>query len=460
MLNQPHGPQERPNVSQRFYRAAEKLNVPVLLWSVWVGILAGLMGGIFELSINTLLHQRELLAQSLTPYPWLYWTIPSGLAAVMVAGSFWLMRKFAPETSGGGIPQIEGYIDGLLPLNWKRVLPIKFLGGILSLGGGMVNGFEGPTIQIGGSIGQMIGNWFKANPEQVRMLVASGAGAGLTTAFNAPLAGIIFVFEEMHPGFADWPLAYRSTMIASAIATIVERALRGQGAVVSLTKFSRVPLESLWIFVLLGVFFGVLGYLFNHYLLRALDWFSNRRGATSRFIGVWVGLIMGFLALVPLPITGTGENAIIWAFNSEAPSYLLILVFIARLGLTIFCYGSGVIGGVFQPMLAIATVASLGFAREIHAFFPQQLPEPSVMAIAGMGALVAATVRAPLTAILLTIEMTDNYFVILPLLITCLTATMIAHLLGGEPIYSVLLKRTCEKRSQLLSTSPPPDQPH
>ncbi|MFM7573244.1 MAG: chloride channel protein [Snowella sp.] len=143
------------------------------------------------------------------------------LTAAMVTASFWLMRKFAPETSGGGISQIEGYCDGLLPLNWKRVLPIKFFGRILSLGAGMVGGFEGPTIQLGGSIGQMVGQWFRANQEQVRILVAAGAGAGLTTAFNAPLAGIIFVSEEMNPSFTVWPLAYRSVMIASTLATII-----------------------------------------------------------------------------------------------------------------------------------------------------------------------------------------------------------------------------------------------
>jgi CIC family chloride channel protein len=103
-------------------------------------------------------------------------------------------------------------------------------------------------------------------------------------------------------------------------------------------------------------------------------------------------------------------------------------------------------------MLAIATIASLGFAKEIHHFFPSQVPEPGVMALAGMGALVAATVRAPLTSILLTIEMTDNYFVILPLLITCLVSSMVAQVLGGQPIYTVLLQRIIAKQAKLKPT--------
>ena len=439
-------------VPQRFHLATEKLDLPVLCWSACVGMLTGLIGGFFQKFINQIVSQRELFAQSLQIYPWLYWTIPSLLTAAMVTASFWLMRKFAPETSGGGISQIEGYCDGLLPLNWKRVLPIKFFGGILSLGAGMVGGFEGPTIQLGGSIGQMVGQWFRANQEQVRILVAAGAGAGLTTAFNAPLAGIIFVSEEMNPSFTVWPLAYRSVMIASTFATMVAGLLRGQRAAINLTKFEPVPLESLGLFVILGIFFGVIGYLFNRLFFQCLDWFARLRGPANRWIGLWVGIIIGFLTLAPIPITGTGDNAILWAFNSDSPLYLLIFVFVARFGLTLFCCGTGAIGGIFQPMLAIATVASLGFAREIHYFFPEQLPEPSVMAIAGMGALVAATVRAPLTAILLTIEMSNNYLVILPLLITCLVATMVAHALGGEPLYSVLLKRLCEKQTGKLPT--------
>jgi CIC family chloride channel protein len=219
-----------------------------------------------------------------------------------------------------------------------------------------------------------------------------------------------------------------------------------------LTKYVRVPLETLWIFVLLGIFFGILGYLFNHYLFRALDWFSGLPSFPYRATGLWVGGTIGLLSLVSIPITGTGEAAIMWAFNNEIPSVILIFVFILRFFLTLFCYGSGAIGGIFAPMLAIATIASLGFAKEIHHFFPSQVPEPGVMALAGMGALVSATVRAPLTSILLTIEMTDNYFVILPLLITCLISSMVAQVLGGQPIYTVLLQRIIAKQAKLKPT--------
>jgi CIC family chloride channel protein len=439
-------------VPQGLQTVTQTLDVAVLGWAAMVGMITGLIGTFFQIWVHQILNQRELLARSLSDRPWLYWTIPCLISAGMVTLSFWLMRKFSPDTGGSGIPQIEGRLEGIMLFNWQRVLPIKFFGGLLSLGAGMVGGFEGPTIQIGGSIGLMVGQWFRANQEQVRVLIASGAAAGLTAAFNAPLAGIVFITEEVKPTFLNWDVAYRAIAIACTFATIVERSLRGQGSVISLTKYVRVPLETLWIFVLLGIFFGILGYLFNHYLFRALDWFSGLPSFPYRATGLWVGGTIGLLSLVSIPITGTGEAAIMWAFNNEIPSVILILVFILRFFLTLFCYGSGAIGGIFAPMLAIATIASLGFAKEIHHFFPSQVPEPGVMALAGMGALVSATVRAPLTSILLTIEMTDNYFVILPLLITCLVSSMVAQVLGGQPIYTVLLQRIIAKQAKLKPT--------
>lgn len=166
--------------------ANQLLEPKVLLWGVLVGSLTGLMGTIFQQAAHYIVAQRELLARSLQNYPLLYWTIPCLITVCMVSLSFELMRRFAPDASGSGIPQIEGRLAGILPSNWQRVLPVKFFGGILSLGSGMVAGFEGPTIQIGGSIGQMLGSWFRANPEQIRILIAAGAASGLTAAFNAP----------------------------------------------------------------------------------------------------------------------------------------------------------------------------------------------------------------------------------------------------------------------------------
>ncbi len=430
--------------TERFKEAKRRLN-SVLIWAGLVGILIGLVGATFRMAVQHLIIQRSLFSQILSRYSVINWLIPSLIAGLLVFVSFGLMRRLAPDTSGSGIPQIEGALDNLLPLNWQRVLCIKFFGGILSMGAGMVAGYEGPTIQMGGSIGKMVSSVVNASSEQTRTLIAAGAGAGLATAFNAPLAGILFVTEEVRPKFESWIVSFRSIMIACVTATIVVRVIFGQGAFLKIAHYEPVPLDSLWMFVVLGIGLGVIGYLFNLSLFHTLDMFGKLRGLPYKLLGLFIGSIIGFLAWLYPPFVGGGDNAVIWALGNEISGYWLLFVCFTRFVLTMSCYGSGAIGGIFAPMLAIATLFSLGVAKALHDWFPAQLPEPGVFAIAGMGALVAATVRAPLTAIFLTMELTDNYFVVLPLLITCLVASMTAHALGSEPIYSVLLKRALEK---------------
>ncbi|MGH2414730.1 MAG: chloride channel protein, partial [Microcystaceae cyanobacterium] len=238
--------------SKRFIEAAQKLN-PVLLWAALAGLFTGLIGGLFRLLVSTTLNSREQWIDSMKGMPWVAAIVSVALSGGMVYLGFVLMRRFAPDTGGSGIPQIEGMLEGYFPLVWQRVLPIKFLSGVLLLGGGMVLGREGPTIQMGGSIGKMAASWFRASHEQTRVLVAASAGAGLTTAFNAPLAGILFVFEEIRPTFQNSVSAYRAVSLACIMATIGLQLLLGNAPTLKLTEFQIPPLASLWIFAVVGV---------------------------------------------------------------------------------------------------------------------------------------------------------------------------------------------------------------
>jgi CIC family chloride channel protein len=141
------------------------------------------------------------------------------------------------------------------------------------------------------------------------------------------------------------------------------------------------------------------------------------------------------------PLVSGGEQVILWSLNHLSSAPELWGLFLLRLVMTVLCYGSGAPGGIFAPLLAIATLLSQGLGQGVYAVLPHWLPEPGILTIAGMGGLVAATVRAPLTAIVLTLEITGNFQLIVPLLVTCLTATLTAQYLGGEPIYEVLLAR-------------------
>ncbi|GFE71426.1 putative channel transporter [Chroococcus sp. FPU101] len=391
--------------------------------------------------VLTTLNSRVQWIDSLKGVPWMGVLVSILVSGVMVYLGFLLMRRYAPDTSGSGIPQIEGMLERYFPLIWQRVLPIKFLSGILLLSSGMVLGREGPTIQMGGSIGRMVADWFRASQEQTRVLVAANAGAGLATAFNAPLAGIVFVFEEMRPTFQSSMTAYRAVTLSCISATIGLQLLLGNSPTLKLTEFQIPPLASLWIFALVGIACGVIGYYFNLFLVKCLNFFANFRGIHYKLTGLYVGAFVGLMSWLYNPTTGGGEEIIIWSFDNLESSYVLLLLCLVRFGMTILCYGSGAPGGIFAPLLSLATLFCLGIARQTNIWFPEVLPHPEVLTIAGMGALVAATVRAPLTAILLTIEITANYRLILPILVSCLMATMTAHRLGGRPVYTVLLER-------------------
>jgi len=429
----------------------------VLLAAGLTGMAAGLGGGGFRQAVHWGTRTRFDLLAALGHGSGGQLALALGVSALMVLAGFWLMRRWAPETGGSGIPQIEGFLAGKLPLRSGRVLPVKFVSGWLILVSGMVLGREGPTIQMGGSVGHLLSRWAKFSQEEARVLVAAGAAAGLTAAFNAPLAGILFVLEEMRPQFQDEVRAYQSVTCACVMTMVVIQALGWDETVLPIKIYSAPPLVSLWVFALTGVALGGIGYGFNRGLVLALDglgWVGRRFFSLQAVI---FGGLMGVLGYIYRPSLGSdehlyhplisgGEQVILWSLDRLSSAPELWGLFLLRLVMTVLCYGSGAPGGIFAPLLAIATLFSQGLGRGVYALLPQWLPEPGVLTIAGMGGLVAATVRAPLTAIVLTLEITGNFQLIVPLLVTCLTATLTAQYLGGEPIYEVLLARMLRRQ--------------
>jgi len=219
-----HLSSESTAIGRRFLEA-EIQNIPMFFWALLVGSMAGFVGAIFRIFLVEMTLWREALVDWAQHFSILSWLLPITFSAVLVYAAILLVRSFAPEAGGSGVQEIEGALDNVRPVRWKRVLPVKFVGGLLSLGGGLVLGREGPTIRMGGNIGQMIGEWFQVSRDEVHTLVAAGAGAGLSAAFNAPLAGILFVLEEMRPQFKYNFLSVQCVLIAAAVSDIVVRIL-------------------------------------------------------------------------------------------------------------------------------------------------------------------------------------------------------------------------------------------
>ena len=453
--NHPSKTSYMSRIMLRFFAEGRK-NTPILLWAALVGCLTGLIGAVFQLALHKIAELKDLLMSAADAFVGLPVIISVALSAVMVFLAFILVRRIAPETGGSGVQEIEGALDGVREARWKRVLPVKFFGGLLSLGSGMVMGREGPTIQMGGNIGKMISDLFKVRKDDTHTLIASGAGGGLSAAFNAPLAGILFVFEEMRTEFKYNFLSVQAVIVACAAADIVLRIFIGQEPDISMLVIPAPPLKSLFLFVIFGFIFGIFGFLFNKVLVKTLNFFSNLNGWYFTLTGLFVGGFIGLLAWA-FPFTvGGGYSVMPQAISGNIPVMIMLVLFIARFGTTMLSYGSGAPGGIFAPMLALGTLFGMWFGHFAHFLLPELVVRPEIFAVAGMAALFCATVRAPLTGIVLTIEMTGNYFFILPLILTCMTATIVAQGLGGKPIYTVLLKRTLslEKKGKTQTTEP------
>ncbi|MCE0495961.1 H(+)/Cl(-) exchange transporter ClcA [Vibrio salinus] len=453
-----------PKDSINQFLSKDKTPVSVLILSVIVGVLAGFVGTYFELAVHFISDTRTewLKSEISSHFPlWLAaFLISAGLAFI----GYYLVHRFAPEAAGSGIPEIEGAMDGMRPVRWWRVLPVKFFGGMGSLGSGMVLGREGPTVQMGGAIGRMVSDIFRVKDDDARhSLLACGAAGGLTAAFNAPLAGIMFIIEEMRPQFRYSLISIKAVIIAAISSDIVFRIIKSQDAVIDMPQYQAPAINSLWLFLVLGIFFGIFGVFFNKLVTIFQDIFAKiHKNNRKRYLitGTLLGGFFGLTLLHVPELTGGGIHLIPTLTTGAYSANFLLLLFLGRILTTMLCFGSGAPGGIFAPMLALGTLFGYAFGATANSMFPHLGIDPGMFAIAGMGALFAATVRAPITGILLVIEMTNNYYLILPLIITGLGAVIFAQLLGGQPIYSQLLHRTLRKEKLQQQDLPPQDSSH
>jgi CIC family chloride channel protein len=307
-------------------------------------------------------------------------------------------------------------------------------------------------VQMGANLGKMLADIFRMRSAEARhTLLATGAAAGLSAAFNAPLAGILFIIEEMRLQFRYSLISVKAVFIGVIMSSIVYRLFNGERAVINVGVLANVSLQTFWLYLVLGMVFGIVGVLFNALIFRTQDLFARLHGGrlpTILLIGGLLGGMCGLLGLIKPEAAGGGFGLIPLAAAGTYSLGALLFIFIARVVTTLLCFSSGAPGGIFAPMLALGTLLGTAFGMAAAAMFPEYGIQPGTFAIAGMGALFAATVRAPLTGIVLVLEMTENYQLILPMIITCLGATLLAQFLGGKPLYSALLTRTLQKQER------------
>jgi CIC family chloride channel protein len=407
------------------------------------GIIVGLVGGLFQILLEKgaayWLHAISFLRSQETPFG-LY-----GLLIVMIASALCvalarLLTRFDPNAAGSGIQHVEAVMYGQAQPASLKVLPIKFVGGLLAMIPGLALGREGPTVQMAAVIGTQCAKWLGLNKADRFLLYTAVAGSGLSVAFNAPVAGAAFVIEEV----SKVVTLRRAVVTLAAIASsmIVYRLIYGNHTSFNVHVISNTTLLEFGLYALLGMSTGLLAVLYNRTIMATADAVKDRHTAIpieakAAVIGAFLGALAWF---APLWV-GAGEAQTIALLSQPSRLACVLSLFIIRWIVGPLSYATGAPGGLFAPMLLLGACAGVLFACALQ-FLPF-MPALNVthFAMVAMASFFVGSVRAPVTGVILITEMTGSTELIVPLLVAVLFSTVSATLTGNPPIYDSLRER-------------------
>lgn len=401
-----------------------------------VGLGGALGSYIFVVALDWLSHllRHQVTAQWL-PHPWLFPLIPA--TGALLAGL--MITRWATEARGHGVPQVIKSVA----LNDGRMRPhvaiVKTLASVLTIGSGGSAGQEGPMVQIGSTIGSAVAQRLSLSPNRTRVLVASGAAAGISATFNAPFAGVLFALEVI---LGEFKLeSFSPVVIASVISNVVWHELWGAEPVFHIPAYTIVNLVEIPLYLVLGILCGIVGVNFGKTLTLAEEW-AERFPVPEWLKPALGGLALGCLAmLVGDAILGNGYETMSLAMTGTIPFWpLVFLVVLKTLG-TNLTLGSGGSGGIFAPALFMGAATGGAFGVALNGVIPTLTAGAGAYAVVGMAAVVASATHAPLTAMLIIFEMTGNYDMMLPVMLSSVVATLFARRVSPESIYLMKLAR-------------------
>lgn len=423
----------------------KRFSLRLLLEGLAVGLGAGISISIFryllagsEILRPVIYHNlREALADG--QWQWLALYI---LTFIIIAYLLKLIVAREPMCTGSGIPQIKGILQGDMSMRWFSVLWSKIIGGVLAIGAGMSLGREGPSVQIGACVGQGLSQTSRRTRFESRILMTAGAGAGLAAAFNAPLAGVIFGLEEMQRTIS--PALLLTGITASITAATVTEVVFGMSPVFSMGYLLPLPLNLFDVLVAAGIVIGLLGRLFNIALAYSLNTYS-RLGLSGMKKPLVPLALAGILGFVLPEILGGGNLLVDSLVVTDYTIGFLCLLFVGKFLFTMICFGSGVPGGIFLPMLVLGAAGGAVLAKllVLAGLLPAMYYADII--VFGMAAYFSSVVKSPVTGSILILEMTGSFQHMLALLVVSLTAYVISDLTGGRPVYDELLDRALGK---------------
>lgn len=415
--------------------AAQKLrlreNQLFLALTIVIGVLSGLAAVLFTVAIEQTSHRLF----GLTPAPGRLLLVPP-LVSVFTGI---LLSKVFPDVRGSGVPQTEAayhLANGVIP---ARVPVGKFLTGVLCIGSGHSMGREGPSVQIGAGLASLVGRWIDLPPKRVRDLVPVGAAGALAAAFNTPVAAVLFALEEI---IGDMNAALLgSTVVASVSAVIVERSILGNEPLFHVPVYHLVHPAELLAYAVLGVVGGIVSVVFCRFLLALRGVFLRMPQRTRMFQPAMGGVIIGTLLMISPSIMGVGYEYVNQALNGGLALKVMVLFCVLKLVATVVSYASGNAGGIFAPSLYIGAMAGGAVGLMVRSVAPFPTAEPGAYALVGMGTLFAGIIRAPMTSVFMIFEITQDYQILVPLMVANLLSFQISRRFQPVPVYHALLRQ-------------------
>ena len=407
--------------------------------SILGGLLIGLAGGAFRYCLIRSDGLRTAFILWAHRWPHFGWLLPVALGAAGAWFARLLVIKFAPTAEGSGVQRVEAVFSGEVQPGSLAVVPVKFVGGLAAMGSGLALGREGPTVQMGASFGVLVSHFLVKNDEDGRVVEAASAGAGLAVAFNAPIGGSIFVFEELTSNFTPWLLV--STLAAATVAVWLMRNLLGNTLSFTVPLVSLTEIWGKWPFIVIGALLGITGALYNVAIMAMLNAADKISRIPSLYRALIIGAAVGLVGWFVPGMVGGGDNLTQAILSNRFTVVSLVVIFLVRFAIGPWSYAAGVPGGLFAPMILLGASSGALFAGIVNYFHPAAHLDPVACGIVGMGGLFTACVRAPLTGIVLAVEMTGRADLTLGLLGASLTAMLVTMALQSEPIYESLKRR-------------------
>ncbi|MFC2156774.1 chloride channel protein [Acidobacteriota bacterium] len=408
------------------------------LIAVLLGFLAGLASVGFKALIGffqKLFWAAPTILESALQRPWYLILLIPAIGGLLVAP---LIRYGAPEAKGHGVPEI---LESLV-LRGGRIKPqvvaVKALASSICISSGGSVGREGPIVQISSALASSLGRLLKIDERGMKTLVAAGAAGGIGATFNAPIAGALFAVEILLGEFGVY--SFSPIIVTSVIATLTSRFISGDFAAFQVPQYTLTSLWEIGPYVVLGIVSGFVAILFIKSLYFLEDKFEALK-AHPLIKPVIGGLLVGCIGLFAPQIFGVSYESIDACLQNNVALWLALILIFAKILSTSLTLGSGGSGGIFAPSLFLGAMTGNVIGSAFHQMFPQAISMPGAYALVGMGAVVAAATHAPITAIIIIFELTGDYNIILPLMLSCIIASLITVGLHKESIYTMKLRR-------------------